>query len=126
MASKKLFKGFCSDGNESKTDWTLFDLELVKRDLFNNFMTRKGERVMMPNYGTIIWDMLFEPLTEAAHDLIVEDVKSIIANEPRVRLLDLVVNDFANGIMIACKLEYTPWNVVQNFSVEFDRRAQER
>jgi phage baseplate assembly protein W len=126
MASKKLFRGFSSEGKVGKRDWTLYDLELVKRDLLNHFMTRRGERVMMPTFGTIIWDMLFEPLTEAAHDAIVEDVRRVIGSEPRVKLLDINVSDFAHGIRIDCKLKYTPWDVVQNFSVDFDRRAQER
>jgi phage baseplate assembly protein W len=127
MASiKKLFKGFSSEGKLGKRDWTLYDLELVKRDLMNNFMTRKGERVMMPTFGTIIWDMLFEPLTEANHDAIVDDVRRVIGNEPRVELLECNVSDFAHGIRIDCKLRYKPWEVVQSFSVDFDRRAQER
>lgn len=125
MASKKLFIGFSSEGKVGKRDWTLYDLELVNRDLMNVFMTRKGERVMLPEYGTIVWDMLFDPLTEAAHDAIVDDVRRIISNEPRVKLLDISVSDFAHGIRIDCQLEYTPWDAVQNFAVDFDRRTQE-
>jgi phage baseplate assembly protein W len=40
------------------------DAELVKQNLYNHFNVRKGEKLMQPNFGTIIWNMLFEPLTE--------------------------------------------------------------
>ena len=63
------FIGF-STKNKSAINHTLTGRELVVEDLMNHIMTRKGERVMMPTYGSIIHDMIFEPLTAETITLI--------------------------------------------------------
>ena len=40
-------------------------------------MTAKGERVMMPEFGSIIWDYLYEPLDETNKQIIEADAKEI-------------------------------------------------
>ena len=57
------FRGYSSVGTTFLSS-VRYDLDLAKQDLLNNFNTRKGERVMMPTFGSIVWDMLFEPLDE--------------------------------------------------------------
>lgn len=126
MASRRLFSGFSTQEIKGRRGWTVHDIELIKRDLLNHFQTRIGERVMMPRYGTIIWDVLFDPYTDVVKDVIIDDVKRIIKSEPRVELVSLNIRNFAHGIRIDVDLKYTPWNVVETFSVDFDRRSQER
>lgn len=125
MIRKKLFVGFSTQDMKGRRDWKLTDLKLVQRDLMNHFQTRRGERLMMPTYGTIIWDLLFEPFTEGVRTQIEDDVRRIIGSEPRVKLLSLNVSTFTHGIQIDAELKYTPWDVVETFSVNFDRRSQE-
>jgi phage baseplate assembly protein W len=62
VKSSQFYKGF-STVDESAISTRLYDFELVKQDLLNQFNTRRGERVMNPSFGTIIWDLLYEPLT---------------------------------------------------------------
>ena len=64
------YKGFSTLTSDKSNQ--LFDLDLIKQDLVNHFYTRKGERVMNPNFGSVIWDMLYEPLDEHNKELIVE------------------------------------------------------
>lgn len=125
MADRRLFVGFSTHEMKGRRGWTTYDLELVKRDLLNHFNTRIGERVMMPKYGTIIWDLLFEPFTNNTKEQVEADVRRVIASEPRVQLVELNASAFAHGIRIDVELKYTPWDVVQTFSVNFDRRSQE-
>ena len=61
------YRGF-STVSTGTQNFTLYDFELIKQDLLNHFYIRKGERLMQPNFGTIIWDMLFEPLTPQVQD----------------------------------------------------------
>ena len=49
-----------------------YDFELIKQDLINHFHIRQGEKLSDPGFGTIIWDMLFEPFTSDVQDAIVE------------------------------------------------------
>lgn len=117
----QLFRGFSSvDVSNPATEIT--DIELIKRDLLNHFYTIKGERVMRPEFGSIIWDMLFEPFDDLVRESVVSDVQNIIAQEPRVQLLDLQVFEFEQGLRIDIELMYKPFDVVGTFSVDFDRR----
>jgi phage baseplate assembly protein W len=61
----------------------LTDKDLALRDLLNHFYTRKGERVMNPNFGSILHDLIFEPLDATTEQLARDDVQNIIDSDPR-------------------------------------------
>ena len=126
MTQRRLFVGFSTQEMEGKRGWSVSDIQLIKRDLLNHFHTRKGERVMLPTFGTIIWDMLFEPFTDTVRSLIVEDVQRVVNSDPRVSLQGTNVSTSAHGITVAIELKYIPYDSVGTFSLEFDRRSLER
>jgi phage baseplate assembly protein W len=126
MTQRKLFIGFSTQEMEGKRGWSVTDINLIKRDLLNHFHTRKGERVMLPTYGTIIWDMLFEPFTDSVRAAIVADVRRVVQSDPRVALQGVNVSTSAHGIMVAIELKYVPYDSIGTFSLEFDRRSLER
>lgn len=118
---KQLFRGFSSvERIDPRTEIT--DINLIKRDLLNHFFTIKGERVMRPTFGSIIWDMLFEPFDELVREAVIADVQNIIAQEPRVELQDLNVFEYEQGLRIDVEVLYVPFNVVGTFDINFDRR----
>lgn len=119
----RLFRGFNSI-DEIRPETELFDLELVKRDLLNHFYTIKGERLMRPNFGSIIWDLLFEPFDDTVRDEVTADVETIIALDSRVELQQLDVIEFEHGLRINVALLYVPLNAIGTFEIEFDRRNQ--
>ena len=57
-ATTYAYKGFSSAN--SVDNFKLYDIDLVKQDIINHFYIRKGEKLENPNFGTIIWDMIFE------------------------------------------------------------------
>ncbi len=121
MRRTRLFRGFSSiDSISPKTG--IADLELVKVDLLNHFHTARGERVMRPNFGSIIWDLLFEPFDDDTREAIFADVDSIISQEPRVILDSLDITEFEHGLRIDVAVIYIPLDVVSTFQLEFDRR----
>ena len=73
------YKGFSTVGRDKK--FRLTDFELVKQDLMNHFQIRKGEKLMNPNFGTIIWNVLYDPFTESLRSAIAADVKAIASYE---------------------------------------------
>jgi phage baseplate assembly protein W len=113
------YKGFSS--NETKNNFKLYDIELVKRDLMNHFYIRKGEKLENPNFGTIIWDMLFENFTAEVRRLITEDVEQIINYDPRVKVNTLTIDSTDQGIRIQADIVYLPFNVNERMTFDFDR-----
>ena len=70
-----------------RAPYILTDDELVKRDLLNEFYTKRGERVMRPQFGSIIWEILMDPSTPDLEKQVEDDIKKIIDRDPRVSLL---------------------------------------
>ena len=66
--------------------------------------------------------MLFEPLTEQAKQLIVNDVTDIVNSEPRVRVNQTIVTQIEQGIQIEVTLTYVPYNIQETLQFGFDRR----
>lgn len=100
------------------------DSTLVKIDLMNQFFTRKGERVMLPNFGCVIWDYMMDPMDDLTRSVVEEDVRRIISEEPRVNLVDLFVTDQEHLILVEVVLFYITDNIVDRMILEFDRNAQ--
>jgi phage baseplate assembly protein W len=113
------YKGFSS--NEIKNNFKLYDIELVKRDLMNHFYIRKGEKLENPNFGTIIWDMLFENFTAEVRRLITEDVEQIINYDPRVKVNALTIDSTDQGIRIQADVVYLPFNINERMTFDFDK-----
>ena len=113
------YKGFSS--NEIKNNFKLYDIDLVKRDLMNHFYIRKGEKLENPNFGTIIWDMLFENFTSEVRRLITEDVEQIINYDPRVKVNALTIDTTDQGIRIQADVVYLPFNINERMTFDFDK-----
>jgi len=126
MASNnRIFVGFSSvDASIKKTQWA--DLDLIKRDLVNHFYTRKGERVMNPTFGCIIWDMLFEPMSDTNVALIEEDVLSIVSADGRVSVQNFNLIQLDSGLQLQLDLYYAPANIVDAFSLNFDQQSAQQ
>jgi phage baseplate assembly protein W len=116
----QIYKGF-STVNSSAISSKLYDFDLIKQDLLNQLYIRKGERVMSPGFGTIIWDILFDPLTEETKRLISEDLFSILTSDPRVVPTKINVDEFNNGLTIEVELTVVNTNQVENLRLTFDR-----
>jgi len=102
-----IFRGF-STVDTVKAPFALSDMELVKRDLLNEFNTRKGERVMRPNFGSIVWDLLMDPMSPSVVTDIEEDVEKIVARDPRASLLNTTVTALEHAIRVDIDLRFIP------------------
>ena len=98
----------------------LNDFELVKQDLINHFSIKKGQKLMNPNFGTIIWSMLFEPMTEDVKSVIVEDVKRIVNYDPRTKVEGVLIDEFEQGLQIQIDMVYLPGNYASSLRLEFN------
>lgn len=113
-----MYRGFSTVNRRKK--FRLTDLELVKQDLINHFQIAKGEKLMQPNFGTVIWNLLFEPMTEDLKAVIIADVTQVAAYDPRVSIDNVIVTDFEHGIQIELELRYLLTNQTQLMNLRFD------
>ena len=114
-----LYRGYSSYEYEQKRTFSVQDVELVKLDLLNHIFTAKGERVMMPDFGTRIPDLPFEPLDEITLDILEEDLRFVFNYDPRVRLLDLLIQpDYdRNTVTAYARLLYLELDITDNLDI---------
>ena len=116
------YRGFSTYNRFKK--FRLTDLELVKQDLFNHFQIRKGEKLMNPDFGTIIWNILFEPFTEEIKTAIVKDIQSVVSYDPRISVENINVTQYEYGLQVELDLTYIPTNQTQLLNFTFDKSSQ--
>jgi phage baseplate assembly protein W len=113
------YRGFSTYNRFKK--FRLTDFELAKQDLFNIFNIRKGEKLMNPGFGTIIWDVLFDPFTSETKQQIVDDIKRIAQYDPRLALAEVTVTQYEYGIQLALELTYIPTNQTEQMFISFNQ-----
>jgi|TARA_B110000285_G_scaffold225244_1_gene283170 phage baseplate assembly protein W len=118
---KVTFKGFSSKAD--KKNFKLYDFEVAKQDLINRLSVRKGERVENPEFGTIIYDALFEPFTTALKEAVIEDVTANLNADPRISTSEILVTEADQGIAIQATITYVPLNITEKLRFDFDENS---
>lgn len=73
---------------------------IIKNDLIQLIMTYPGERIMRPNWGTLVKKSVFEPLDEGSMIVIKENIKEAISTwEPRIEANVSLAVDSANNML---------------------------
>jgi phage baseplate assembly protein W len=113
------YRGFSTRLNAKK--YRLTDFELAKQDMINHFEIRKGEKLMNPNFGSIIWDLLFEPLTEDTKQIITGDITRIVGYDPRLAVQQVAVTEQDTGFLIEIIVSYILTDQTDTIALNFDR-----
>lgn len=80
--------GFPLDSS-GEQGWMLIktDSDLINDSILQILMTRKGERVMLPEFGSGLRELLFEPMTAENQQLIAYEIYNAIEIwEPRIEI----------------------------------------
>lgn len=118
-----IYQGFSTVYNQGNKKYSLTSYDLIKQDLLNALNTRKGSRVMNPNEGTIIWDIIFEPLTEETQQAVVNDIAAIVAKDPRLSVSNVDITAVNNSIYLTLDLVYVSDNVADTMRIRFDNAS---
>ena len=118
------FKGFSSRAD--KQNFKIYDFECAKHDLINRLSVRKGERVENPEFGTIIYDCLFEPFTDSLKDQITEDITANLNADPRLATEEIQVMEVDHGIAIQATIRYIPLDITEKLQFKFDENSLQR
>ena len=116
----RAYRGFSTVDNTSK-GFARYDFEIIKQDLINHFHIRQGEKLSDPKFGTIIWDLLFEPFTIDVQEAIIDNVTEIVNYDPRINVEDIVVDTYEQGITVECTLTFLPYSISENLRFKFDQ-----
>lgn len=116
------FKGFSTVGSTASSGYKLYDVQLVRQDLLNHFHTRKGERVLRPDFGCSIWDILMEPMTEVNKSSIMLEAERICRSDPRVNIIEIKPSYGQHSVTIDFVLSYVGYRSPDQFSIAFDSR----
>jgi len=117
------YRGFSTIGAEF-TSTKVTDTDLIKRDLLNHFAIRKGEKLMNGSFGTSLQDLLLEPLTEETKQIVIQEVNTVIENDPRVVAENILLDEYEAGLQIELTVRYATTNEVETMQINFARPAE--
>ena len=116
------FKGFSTIEKYKK--FTLTDSELVKRDLLNALAIREGELPGRPEFGTRLWNFIFEPNTQDTLRQITAELERLVSYDPRLSLDDIVLIQETNGVILELVVTINPNLNPEVLQVRFDQESQ--
>jgi len=116
------FIGFNTQNQYKK--FTLVDNDLVKRDLLNALNIRQGQLPGRPQYGTALWDYIFENQTQETETAIVNEIQRVAGGDPRIQITDVQIFPQQNGILIQVELAFVPSTDAQRLSIFFDQQQR--
>ena len=102
---------------------TIIGVETAKRDLMNHLYTKRGERLGNPNFGSIIYTLLFEQMDPSIINLVEDDINRIVNTDPRWSLINMNTTLKDHSITCLVVLNYLPTTTVEELYLEFTQRA---
>lgn len=118
------FVGFNTVG-QPLPPYSLTNIDIVKRDINNQFATPMGERLMLPDFGTNIYSYLFDPFDEYTKNAIIEDAVRVVQSDPRVELVNIDVFQQDQALNIILELLFRPESITDSMFVTFSLKDQE-
>ena len=121
---KPYFVGF-NTVNQPLHPYSMTNVDLVKRDILNQFATPMGSRVMLPGFGTNIYSYLFDPFDEYTKNVIIEDAVRVVQSDPRVQMVSIDVFQSDQTLTVAMVLLFVPNNITDSLFAIFSLTDQE-
>jgi phage baseplate assembly protein W len=115
------FIGFSTINKFKK--FTVTDYELVKRDLLNMLSIREGELPGVPEYGTRMWNFIFESMSPDVERQIAREMDRIVKYDPRIKLNDVIISTFENTVNLELVVVINPNINPEVINVRFDENT---
>lgn len=107
----------------NNSGFTLVDAQLVIQDFINALNIRKGTKVGQPGYGTILWDLLFEPNDNTLLLQVENEVRRVASLDPRLQINIVSIYPSNNGVLLEMELAVVPFNQAQLFTIFINRQS---
>lgn len=85
-----------------------YDVNAVKQSIRNILLSQAGEKPFLPDFGANLYDFLFDQFDDVAFAEIQLRIENTLLNyEPRVKILDLRIEDlsYRNALLIELEIE---------------------
>jgi phage baseplate assembly protein W len=116
------YRGYSSKNFEETKTFININVETVKQDILNHIFTIKGERIMLPNFGTTIPEMAFEPLDDLTINTVESELMAVVNYDPRVSLISMNVQPLYDQNMLLADLElkYLELDIIDNMNLRIE------
>lgn len=116
------FIGFNTQNQFKK--FTLVDSALIKQDFLNALNIRQGQLVGRPQYGTALWDNLFENMTDETEQAITREIQRVAGGDPRLQINSVEIFPQENGILLQVEIIIVPSTDAERLSIFFDQQTR--
>lgn len=99
------------------------DTELVLQDFLNSLNIPQGSKPGRPDYGTVLWDFVFEPNTVNLQAAVEAEIKRMASLDPRLLVNSVVTYPYENGVLLEVELAVSPFNYAQTLAINFDQQT---
>lgn len=124
ITRKPYFVGFNTVG-QPNPPYSLTNIDIVKRDINNHFATPMGSRLMLPSFGTRIYEYLFDPFDEYVKNAIIEDAVRVVQSDPRVEIVSIDVFQEDQALTVVMVLLFKPESITDSMFVTFSLKDKE-
>lgn len=105
--------------------YRLVDEQLVLQDFLNALNIPQGQKVGQPDYGTTLWDFIFEPNTADVQFKLETEIKRIAGLDPRLLLNSVKAFPQENGILMEVEIAVAPFNNATTLNVFFNAQTNQ-
>jgi phage baseplate assembly protein W len=104
--------------------FTLTDIDLVVQDFINLLNIPIGSIPGRPDFGTTIWNFIFEPNTDDTVQQIQDEIKRVVSLDSRIVLGYVRAFPQNSGILLETQIAVQPYNNPTSLSVALSRNTR--
>lgn len=114
------YRGFSTVSSDAQNKFVLTNKKLIIQDLLNALNIRIGSVVCQPTVGCLVWNVLFENITQTIISDLTDNITGIVNNDPRLSLQALDITSVENTITITLTLLFVQTNEIETLTVNFN------
>lgn len=122
MSNERVYMSYSNVNSNRTPSASIYGIDVIKQDIINIMMTRKGSFPGDVQRGVIIHDYLFQPTINAYEEnLILSDTQQQLSEDPRFDINDiyLIMDEETQTLIMSMNLFVKPFNRDIELSIPF-------